>query len=92
MTSITRCLYEVLEVERTVPDKELKRAYRKAAIRWHPDKNLDNIEEATKRFRQVQEVSCSYIHNFCNTGHTTFRFLSRDIYLVFKRVMWFFPR
>ena len=52
-----RCPYEVLSVKRGFSDAELKSAYRKAALRWHPDKNVDNPEEAKKRF---QEVSGAY--------------------------------
>ncbi|KAK2720738.1 hypothetical protein QYM36_004578 [Artemia franciscana] len=36
---------------------EIKRAYRCLAMRWHPDKNPDNQEEATIRF---QEISNAY--------------------------------
>jgi molecular chaperone DnaJ len=32
-----RCYYEVLSVERTANDKEIARAYRKLAIKYHPD-------------------------------------------------------
>ena len=34
-----RCYYELLDVERDADDAVLKKAYRKAALRWHPDKN-----------------------------------------------------
>jgi DnaJ homolog subfamily A member 5 len=33
---------------------EIRSSYRKLALRWHPDKNMDNLEEATLRFREIQ--------------------------------------
>lgn len=49
-----KCHYEVLGVERSANDDEIKKAYRKLALRWHPDKNLDNPEEANQQFLLVQ--------------------------------------
>ncbi|XP_073537675.1 dnaJ homolog subfamily C member 21 isoform X2 [Phyllobates terribilis] len=49
-----RCHYEVLGVRRDCTDDDLKRAYRKLALRWHPDKNLDTAEEAAEQFKLIQ--------------------------------------
>jgi curved DNA-binding protein CbpA len=47
--------YEILGCPRSASDAELKKAYRKLAVKWHPDKNPDN-EEATKNFQKVSEA------------------------------------
>ena len=36
--------YKILEIERTADDKEIKRAYRKLAMKWHPDHNPGDAE------------------------------------------------
>ena len=43
----------VLEVGAHASQDEIRKAYRRAALRWHPDKNPGNTEAATMRFRQV---------------------------------------
>ncbi|KAM6034898.1 dnaJ homolog subfamily C member 21 isoform 2-T2 [Theristicus caerulescens] len=49
-----KCHYEVLGVKRDAGEEELKRAYRRLALRWHPDKNLENAEEAAEQFKLIQ--------------------------------------
>ncbi|XP_075040548.1 dnaJ homolog subfamily C member 21 isoform X2 [Mixophyes fleayi] len=49
-----RCHYETLGLRRDCTDDELKKAYRKLALRWHPDKNLDNADEAAEQFKLIQ--------------------------------------
>mmetsp|Transcript_91681 Transcript_91681/g.296647 ORF Transcript_91681/g.296647 Transcript_91681/m.296647 type:complete len:158 (+) Transcript_91681:52-525(+) len=48
--------YAVLGVARTASDDEIKKAYRKAALQWHPDKNPDNKERAEAMFKMVAEA------------------------------------
>ncbi|XP_037918255.1 dnaJ homolog subfamily B member 6 isoform X2 [Hermetia illucens] len=48
--------YKVLEVSRTATEAEIKKAYRKLALKWHPDKNPDKPEEANRRFKEISEA------------------------------------
>ena len=50
-----RDYYEVLEVTRTVEFEEIKRSYRKLAVKHHPDKNPGD-SEAEARFREIAEA------------------------------------
>src|SRR6516162_4681395 len=50
-----RCYYEVLEVERTVGDGELKSAFRKLAMKWHPDRNPGD-KNSEIRFKEINEA------------------------------------
>ena len=47
--------YAILGVPRDADDAALKRAYRKNAVRWHPDKN-EGSAEAEEKFKQVGEA------------------------------------
>ncbi|XP_058036153.1 dnaJ homolog subfamily B member 6 isoform X3 [Ahaetulla prasina] len=48
--------YEVLGVHKHASQEDIKKAYRKLALKWHPDKNPDNKEEAERQFKQVAEA------------------------------------
>lgn len=48
--------YQILGVTKNATDDELKKAYRKLALKWHPDKNQSNQEEASKKFKQISEA------------------------------------
>lgn len=48
--------YKTLGVAKDADVKEIKTAYRKLAVKWHPDKNLDNKEEAEEMFKKITEA------------------------------------
>ena len=48
--------YKILQVDRNVNDEDLKKAYRKLAMKWHPDKNPNNKKEADAKFKQIAEA------------------------------------
>ena len=48
--------YKILGVPRDATDEALKKAYRKLAIQFHPDKNPDNPEAAAEKFKQIGEA------------------------------------
>ena len=48
--------YNILEVPRNAPASEIKKAYRKLALKWHPDKNPNCQEDATRRFKEISEA------------------------------------
>jgi DnaJ domain len=48
--------YKVLQVDRGASDDDLKKAYRKLAMKWHPDKNPSNKKEAEAKFKQIAEA------------------------------------
>lgn len=50
-----RDFYEVLELERTATGDEVKRAYRRLAMQFHPDRNPDD-PEAGERFKEASEA------------------------------------
>ena len=53
--STKRCYYETLEVERTADESKLKAAFRKLAMKWHPDKNPGDAASEI-RFKEINEA------------------------------------
>lgn len=48
--------YKILGVSKDADEETLKKAYRKMALKWHPDRNPDNKETADKKFKEVSGV------------------------------------
>src|SRR5881628_4160501 len=55
MATEKRDYYEVLGVERGATDEEVKRSYRKLAVKFHPDKNPDD-PHAEEKFKELGEA------------------------------------
>lgn len=49
-------LYDRLNITPQSTPNEIKKSYRKLSLKWHPDKNNDNKEEATKKFQEISEA------------------------------------
>ncbi|GFZ14293.1 DnaJ P58IPK-like protein [Actinidia rufa] len=67
--------YKILGVSKTASVSEIKRAYKKLALQWHPDKNVDNREEAEAKFR---EIAAAYEHLLASS---TYSKLSQNLLL-----------
>ncbi|XP_032657234.1 dnaJ homolog subfamily B member 8 [Chelonoidis abingdonii] len=48
--------YEVLGLHQKASQDDIKKSYRKLALKWHPDKNPNNKEEAEKKFKAIAEA------------------------------------
>jgi len=48
--------YEVLGVPKTATEDEIKKAYRKLALKWHPDRNPTKKEESEEVFKKIAEA------------------------------------
>lgn len=52
--------YKILGIEKTATDKEIKKAYRKLARKYHPDLNPDN-KDAEKKFKNINEAKITIV-------------------------------
>ena len=50
-----RDFYEILGVAKNSSEEEIKKSYRKLAMKYHPDRNPDN-KEAEEKFKEVKEA------------------------------------
>jgi DnaJ-class molecular chaperone len=48
--------YTLLDISKNADENDIKKAYRKLAMKWHPDKNPNNKEEAEKKFKEISEA------------------------------------
>jgi len=48
--------YAILGVAKDATEEDLKKAYKKLALKWHPDRNLNNKEQAEAKFKEIAEA------------------------------------
>ena len=48
--------YEILGVSKEATPEEIRKAYRKLALKWHPDKHVDDKKEAEEKFKEIAEA------------------------------------
>jgi len=57
MSNPKKDYYKTLEIEKNATPEEIKKAYKRLAMKWHPDKNPNNREEAEAKFKEVAEAN-----------------------------------
>jgi DnaJ-class molecular chaperone len=53
---MSSCYYSILEITSTATEEEIKKAYRKLALKCHPDKHPENREEMEEKFKSISEA------------------------------------
>jgi DnaJ-related protein SCJ1 len=48
--------YKILGVQKHANEKEIKKAYKKLSLKWHPDRNRDNFETAREVYYDINEA------------------------------------
>ena len=48
--------YDILGINKNASEEEIRKSYKKLAVKWHPDKNPDNKEESEKQFKEISEA------------------------------------
>lgn len=65
--------YEILELTEECSAEDIKKAYRKKALQWHPDKNPDRREYGKRALCWIAIKRCSLFHHFSSKDLLTSR-------------------
>ena len=53
---MTKKYYKILGLQENATDNQIKKAYHKLAMKWHPDKNPENLKYSEKKFKEISEA------------------------------------
>ena len=56
MATAKKSYHEVLEISQDATFEDVRKAYKRLCLQWHPDKNPDKIDEATKKMQEIGEA------------------------------------
>ncbi|CAG8787677.1 3330_t:CDS:1, partial [Cetraspora pellucida] len=48
--------YKILGITKNTNEKEIKHAYKKLALKWHPNKNINSIKISEEKFKEINEA------------------------------------
>uniref|UniRef100_A0A0K0E3V9 J domain-containing protein n=1 Tax=Strongyloides stercoralis TaxID=6248 RepID=A0A0K0E3V9_STRER len=66
---IDYCPYKILGLTKECSESDVKKAYKKAALKWHPDKNPENKSDAQMMFLKIQEASALLLNFEAKTAY-----------------------
>jgi len=83
-------LYKTLGVSPNASEEEIKKAYRKLALQYHPDKNKENKEHAESRFKEITNAynilsNADKRRQYDTTGSTNAEDVDIDVSDIFKQ-------
>ena len=53
---VKQSFYEILGIAKDADEETIRKAYKKLALKWHPDRNRDNQEEANLKFQEINKA------------------------------------
>lgn len=73
--NINKDYYQILELHKGANEEEIKKSFRRLAVKWHPDKNPDSKDLALERFQELSEAyetlsDSSKRNHYDNYGYT----------------------
>lgn len=69
-------LYDILGINKSANNEEIKKAYKKLAMKWHPDRNLSNPEIAAQKFKKISDAYSILSDNKKKKNYDNFGFMN----------------
>ena len=69
MAAAKKSNYEVLEISPDANFEEIRQAYKRLCLKWHPDKNPENTDEATEKMQEIVQAYGALKKKFDGGNH-----------------------